>query len=108
MGGRTDCRHATLTCAVLSDHGVKIAPSTHRAARKRPPSTSAVRHAALPPEVVRVQTSKEAGRGLCGARKVWQQQLLREHANIRRRQVKAFDEQLLSLLRTGVATIGSA
>lgn len=74
-------------CAVLTEHGVKTAPSTYYAARRRPPSTVAQRHALLLPEVVRVQTSNELGRGLYGARKVWKQ-LLREDVNIGRGQVE--------------------
>lgn len=66
---------------------MKIAPSTYYAARKRPASTIAQRHALLLPEVVRVQTSKDLGRGLYGARKVWKQ-LLREEINIGRGQVE--------------------
>jgi len=74
-------------CSVLTEHGVKIAPSTYYAARKRPASSIAQRHALLLPEVVRVQTSKDLGRGLYGARKVWKQ-LLREDVNIGRGQVE--------------------
>ncbi len=74
-------------CAVLTEHRMKIAPSTYYAARKRPASTIAQRHALLLPEVVRVQTSKDLGRGLYGARKVWKQ-LLREEINIGRGQVE--------------------
>jgi putative transposase len=72
---------------VLTEHGLKIAPSTYYAARKRPASTVAQRHARLLPEVVRVQTSKDLCRGLYGARKVWKQ-LLREGVNIGRGQVE--------------------
>ena len=75
-------------CAVLTEHGVKIAPSTYYAARHRPASLIAQRHASLLPEVVRVQTSPEIGRGLYGARKVWKQ-LLREEVNIGRGQVES-------------------
>ncbi len=74
-------------CTVLTEHGLKIAPSTYYAARTRPPSTVAQRHALLLPEVAQVQTSKELGRGLYGARKVWKQ-LLREDVNIGRGQVE--------------------
>ena len=74
-------------CTVLTEHGLQIALSTYYAARTRPPSMLAQRHALLLPEVVRVQTSKELGRGLYGARKVWRQ-LLREDVNIGRGQVE--------------------
>jgi putative transposase len=74
-------------CSVLSEHGLKIAPSTYYAARKRPLSSVAQRHAQLLPEVVRVQTSRDLGRGVYGARKVWKQ-LLREDVNIGRGQVE--------------------
>ena len=74
-------------CAVLTEHGVKIAPSTYYAARNRRPSTVAVRHALLLPEVVRVHSDPRLGRGLYGSRKVWHQ-LLREGVNIGRGQVE--------------------
>ncbi|MEP6664926.1 MAG: hypothetical protein ABJA81_00640 [Nocardioidaceae bacterium] len=48
-------------CAVLTEKGVKIAPSTYYAARNRAPSRGAQRHALLLPEVVRAQTSKDLG-----------------------------------------------
>jgi putative transposase len=58
-------------CTVLSGHGVKIAPSTYYAHLSRPASARSVADAALLPEIVRVHSSKEIGRGLYGVRKVW-------------------------------------
>jgi putative transposase len=58
-------------CTVLSGHGVKIAPSTYYAHLSRPACARSVADAALLPEIVRVHSSKEVGRGLYGARKVW-------------------------------------
>jgi putative transposase len=60
-------------CTVLSGHGVKIAPSTYYAALTRVASARAVRDAVLLPEIVRVHSAKELGRGLYGVRKVWHQ-----------------------------------
>jgi putative transposase len=62
-------------CRVLTEHGVKIAPSTYYAARKRPPPARAGRDAWLTAEITRVY--KENGE-VYGARKVWLQ-LHREH-----------------------------
>jgi putative transposase len=62
-------------CQVLKEHGVKVAPSTYYAARKRPPSARAGRDAWLTAEITRVY--KENGE-VYGARKVWLQ-LHREH-----------------------------
>ena len=39
---------------MLTEHGCKIAPNTYWVAKKRPPSTRAVRDAELAAEVVRV------------------------------------------------------
>lgn len=58
-------------CAVLSEHGVKIAPSPCYARRARPPSARAVRDAGLVREIRRVFADRELGRGVAGARKVW-------------------------------------
>lgn len=57
-------------CRVLKEHGVKIAPSTYYAARRRPPPARAVRDAWLTAEIKRVH--KESGE-VYGARKVWLQ-----------------------------------
>jgi putative transposase len=58
-------------CAVLSEHGVKIAPSTYYARKSRAPSARAVRDTGLGEEIWRVFHDRELGRGLAGARKVW-------------------------------------
>lgn len=58
-------------CRVLSEHGVRIAPSTYYAAKSRPPSPRAQRDAELLVEIRRVHHDREIGRGLYGARKVW-------------------------------------
>ena len=41
-------------CRVLREHGIKIAPSTFYAAKKRPPSARAIRDAELRPVIRRV------------------------------------------------------
>ena len=66
-------------CRVLSEHGVKIAPSTFYAARKRVPSPRAVRDAVVFEHIVRIYSSPKVGRRLYGARKVWRE-LARETA----------------------------
>lgn len=58
-------------CRVLSQHGVKIAPSTYYAAKTRPVSARAIRDAELLGQIVHVHGSRDIGRGLYGARKVW-------------------------------------
>jgi putative transposase len=60
-------------CRVLSEHGMKIAPSTYYAARNRPPSARAVRDEAVLAEIVAVHGDRERGREVYGARKVWHQ-----------------------------------
>src|ERR687898_1539894 len=57
-------------CAVLSEHGGKIAPSTYYEAASRPPSKRALRDAHLRVEIARVH---EANYGVYGPRKVWLQ-----------------------------------
>jgi putative transposase len=57
-------------CAVLSEHGSKIAPSTYYEAASRPPSKRALRDAQLRVEIARVH---EANYGVYGPRKVWLQ-----------------------------------
>ncbi|MCW2807181.1 MAG: Integrase core domain protein [Marmoricola sp.] len=54
-------------CAVLRDADVQIAPSTYYAAKTRPPSARAVRHAEL---VVDIKTAHKANLGVYGARKM--------------------------------------
>ena len=58
-------------CRVLTEHGVKIAPSTYYAAKTRPASTRARRDEQLLVEIKRVFSDRRLGRGLAGARKVW-------------------------------------
>ncbi|WP_214371447.1 IS3 family transposase, partial [Pseudonocardia sp. H11422] len=55
-------------CAVLTDFGAQIAPSTYYAARSRPPSRRAVRDEQLKREIMRVF---EENYSVYGARKVW-------------------------------------
>ena len=57
-------------CRVLTEHGVKIAPNSYYAHKKRARSARAVRDEAVLAEIVRVQTDPEIGRGLYGVRKV--------------------------------------
>ncbi len=64
-------------CRVLTEHGIKIAPSGYRAHKLRAPSVRAMRDERVSSEVVRVHTDPTLGRGLYGVRKV-HAQLLRE------------------------------
>src|SRR5918993_1764054 len=57
-------------CAVLSEHGAKIAPSTYYDAAARRPSRRALRDADLKVAIARVH---EANYGVSGPRKVWLQ-----------------------------------
>jgi putative transposase len=66
-------------CRVLSEHGVRIAPSTYYAAKSRPPSARAIRDEVVLEHIRRVHSSPRIGRGLYGARKVWHE-LRREQA----------------------------
>jgi putative transposase len=66
-------------CRVLSEHGVRIAPSTYYAAKTRPPSPRSVRDEVVLEHVRRVHTSPMIGRRVYGARKVWHE-LGREQA----------------------------
>jgi putative transposase len=65
-------------CRVLTEHGVRIAPSTYHAAKHRPPSARALRDEEVLVEIRRVHRERRIGRGLYGARKVWNQ-LRQEH-----------------------------
>ena len=56
------------TCRVLAEHGVKIAPSTYYAAKKRPPSARSVRDAQLKVTIRRVF---EKNYRAYGADKMW-------------------------------------
>lgn len=60
-------------CRVLTEHGVKIAPSSYYAHRSRPPSPRAVRDAVVLAEIERIYHDPKLGRGLYGARKVYHQ-----------------------------------
>jgi putative transposase len=66
-------------CRVLTAHGVQIAPSTFYAGLKRPPSRRAQRDEQVLGEVRRVWSERRLGRGVYGARKVYEQ-LQRDHA----------------------------
>lgn len=60
-------------CRVLTEHGVRIAPSTYYAHKTREPSPREVRDAAVLAQVRRVHGDRNIGRGVYGARKVWRQ-----------------------------------
>jgi putative transposase len=55
-------------CAVLSEHGAKIAPSTYYDARKRQPTRRELRDEELRPLITRAHAENY---GVYGARKVW-------------------------------------
>ena len=55
-------------CRVLTEHGMKIAPSTYYAAKSRPPSTRAVSDAALRQVIIDLW---DRNRGLYGVLKMW-------------------------------------
>ena len=57
-------------CRVLTSHGLKIATSTHYAAKNRTPSTRAVRDAELKTQISRVHTDNFS---VYAVRKVWRQ-----------------------------------
>jgi len=67
-------------CRVLTEHGVKIAPSTYYAAKSRPASTRSVRDTAVLAEIRRLHADRSEGRGLAGVRKVWH--LLRREGGV--------------------------
>ena len=58
-------------CRVLSEHGVKIAPSGYYAFKSRPPSARSCRDGELSELIVKVFWDRDKGRGVAGARKVW-------------------------------------
>ena len=58
-------------CRVLTEHGVKIAPSGYYAFKKRPVSARAVSDAELVVQIERVFWDRKLGRGISGARKIW-------------------------------------
>ena len=74
-------------CRVLSEHGVPIAPSTYYAGRDRAPSARARRDAQLVPLIRSAHGDRRKGRGLYGARKVWNQ-LHREGVQVGRCRVE--------------------
>ena len=53
-------------CRVLTEHGCKIAPNTFWVAKKRSPSTRAVRDEELRGEIVRVHAENSMGRTKSG------------------------------------------
>jgi putative transposase len=57
-------------CAVLAEHGLRIAPSTYYDTVRRRPSRSEIRDEGLKPQIRRVH---EQNFGVYGARKVWLQ-----------------------------------
>ena len=79
-------------CRTLTEAGCPIAPSTYYAAKSRPLSARARRDAELLPEVIRVHSDRDAGRGLYGARKVWHH-LRREGHQVPRCQVERLMRQ---------------
>ncbi|GAA4726872.1 HTH-like domain-containing protein [Promicromonospora umidemergens] len=56
---------------MLTEHGVKIAPSGYYAFKKRPTSARAVADAELVVQIERVFWDRNLGRGISGARKIW-------------------------------------
>lgn len=58
-------------CAVLSEHGVQVAPRSYYAAKARPLSARAVRDAELVELIRAVHADRAKGRGVAGYRKVW-------------------------------------
>ncbi len=66
-------------CRVLSEHGLKIAPSTYYAARNRSLSARALRDGKVLEEINRVEAGARGG--LYGAEKVWRQ-LRRENVTV--------------------------
>ena len=58
-------------CRVLTEHGVKIAPSGYYAFKARLASPRSLRDQELIAVIERVFWDKKLGRGICGARKMW-------------------------------------
>lgn len=58
-------------CRVLTEHGVKIAPSGYYAFKARPVSARALRDAELVVEIRRIFADRNLGRGISGVRKMW-------------------------------------
>jgi len=70
-------------CRVLTEHGVRIAPSTYYARKTRPPSARSVNDEQLLDRIVEIFYDPQRGRGVYGARKVWHQ-LRREGVEVAR------------------------
>jgi putative transposase len=70
-------------CRVLTEHGVRIAPSTYYARKTRPPSARSARDGQLLDRIVEIFYDPRRGRGVYGARKVWHQ-LRREGVEVAR------------------------
>jgi putative transposase len=70
-------------CRVLTEYGIKIAPSGYYAARNRPPSARQRRDEQLLAEIKRIYHDRQRGRRLYGARKMWHQ-LRREGIQVAR------------------------
>ena len=58
-------------CRVLTEHGVKIAPSGYYAFKARPDSARTVRDQDLVVQIERVFWDRKLGRGIAGVRKMW-------------------------------------
>jgi putative transposase len=58
-------------CRVLSEHGVRIAPSTYYAHRTRPVSARSRRDEQLKLVIAEVHADRKKGRGIAGYRKMW-------------------------------------
>jgi putative transposase len=69
--GDVGSSHWLGVCRVLTEHGVKIAPSTYYAFRARPVSARAERDARLLVVIEVIYRHEDLGRGLAGVRKVW-------------------------------------
>ena len=86
-------------CAVLAEHGVGIAPSTFYAAKRRPPSTRALRDAWLCALIARVH---RVDYDAYGAAKVWDHLNRVEHIRVARCTVERLMAQMgLSGVRRG-------
>jgi putative transposase len=89
----TDCKDrfgVEPICTVLTDYGIKIAPSTYYAARSRPKSRRAVEDEKLMEEIQRVY---EENYRVYGARKIWHQ-LQRDGIKIGRGRVERLMRRL--------------
>ena len=58
-------------CRVLTEHGVKIAPSTYYASLSRPASARTLRDAEVLEHIERIFWDPKKGRGISGVRKIW-------------------------------------